>query len=177
MSAKQRNKGFTLIELVVVIAILAILAAFALPRFAQLSEEAHSSNVKATAGALAAGVALAKAQWVANGLTAATDTLEGFGDGDLNVSSRGWPVAYTGGYTGEADGTAAMNPSRCEQVWEGVLQSNAPTITGTAPDYVVTAAGSVCTYTYQVDGLAGTADEKNITYDASTGDIETTENQ
>lgn len=177
MSAKQRNKGFTLIELVVVIAILAILAAFALPRFAQLSEEAHSSNVKATAGALAAGVALAKAQWVANGLTAATDTLEGFGDGDLNVSSRGWPVAYTGGYTGEADGTAAMNPSRCEQVWEGVLQSNAPTITGTAPDYVVTGAGSVCTYTYQVDGLAGTADEKNITYDASTGDIETTENQ
>ncbi|WP_289102971.1 prepilin-type N-terminal cleavage/methylation domain-containing protein [uncultured Marinobacter sp.] len=103
MSAKQRNKGFTLIELVVVIAILAILAAFALPRFAQLSEEAHVSSVKATAGAMAAGVALAKAQWVTNGLTSSTNSLEGFGDGDLNVSSRGWPVAYTGGYTGEAN--------------------------------------------------------------------------
>ncbi|WP_303291841.1 prepilin-type N-terminal cleavage/methylation domain-containing protein [Marinobacter sp. SS5-14b] len=176
-SSKHKQKGFTLIELVVVIAILAILAAFALPRFAQLSEQAHSSNVKATAGAMAAGVALARAQWVANGLKASTDSLDGFGDGDLNVSSRGWPVAYTGGYTGEADGSAAMDASRCEQVWAGVLQSNAPTITGAAPDYAVTGSGSVCTYAYQADGLAGTADEKNITYDASTGDIATTENQ
>ena len=56
----KKQQGFTLIELVVVIAILAILAAFALPRFAQLSEQAHQSSIRATAGALAAGVALAK---------------------------------------------------------------------------------------------------------------------
>ena len=69
MSAKQRNKGFTLIELVVVIAILAILAAFALPRFAQLSEQAHRSSIKGTAGALAAGVALATIREVSPSVT------------------------------------------------------------------------------------------------------------
>ncbi|MEE3118236.1 MAG: prepilin-type N-terminal cleavage/methylation domain-containing protein, partial [Pseudomonadota bacterium] len=53
----HNQSGFTLIELVVVIAILAILAAFALPRFAQLSEQAHQSSIRATSGALAAGVA------------------------------------------------------------------------------------------------------------------------
>ena len=81
MNIQQNNRGFTLIELVVVIAILAILAAFALPRFAQLSEEAHRSSVKATAGALAAGVALVKAQNVTNGSTGATLDVDGFGNG------------------------------------------------------------------------------------------------
>src|SRR5690554_1964016 len=95
MSAKQRNKGFTLIELVVVIAILAILAAFALPRFAQLSEQAHVSSVKGTAGALSAGVALVKAQWVTNGLTTSTTNLEGFGNDDVDVSVDGWPTGTT----------------------------------------------------------------------------------
>jgi len=179
MSAKQRNKGFTLIELVVVIAILAILAAFALPRFAQLSEEAHVSSVKATAGAMAAGVALAKAQWVANGLTSSTDSLEGFGDGDLNVSSRGWPVASTGPYVGETDGSGEMTIGRCEQVWTGVLQANAPTVgTTTTDEYLVSvaAAGAAtadtqpnCEFTYQLDGESN----KTITYDADTGSVTT----
>jgi prepilin-type N-terminal cleavage/methylation domain-containing protein len=40
----QAQKGFTMIELVIVIAILGILAAFALPRFADFTEQAKTSN-------------------------------------------------------------------------------------------------------------------------------------
>jgi len=158
----KKQQGFTLIELVVVIAILAILAAFALPRFAQLSEQAHRSSIKATAGAIAAGVALTKVQWVSNGFTAATTDLQGFGNDDVDVSADGWPTA-TGG-----SNDANMTKARCQQVWLGVLQSNAPTITDAGADYAVTTSSGDCVFTYQLDGLSST-----IGYDADAGEIST----
>jgi prepilin-type N-terminal cleavage/methylation domain-containing protein len=158
----KKQHGFTLIELVVVITILVILAAFALPRFAQLSDQAHRSSVRATAGALAAGVALTKVQWVSNGFTVATTDLEGFGNGDVDVSADGWP-------TGTSDSNDTnMTATRCEEVWAGILQSNAPKVTGAEADYTVTTSGGNCVFTYQPDGLGST-----IFYNASSGEIST----
>lgn len=174
MSSKRKQKGFTLIELVVVIAILAILAAFALPRFAQLSEQAHNSSIQGTAGALSAGVALVKAQWVSNGSTAASTSVDGFGDfpagSGVAVNDDGWATS-TNGTTG------APNETRCVQIWQGLLQSNAPTVaTATAAnanaDYWASVTGTTaCEYEYQLDGETNT-----ITYDTADGSVVTSIN-
>jgi MSHA pilin protein MshA len=48
----RRNRGFTLIELVIVIVILGILAVVAIPKFIDLSSTSSSAAIRSVAGAL-----------------------------------------------------------------------------------------------------------------------------
>ena len=73
-----KSRGFTLIELVVVITILGILAAFAIPKFIALDTQARIATVNGLAGTVKSAAALARSLSMANGGTAAaTVTMEG----------------------------------------------------------------------------------------------------
>ena len=64
---RSGQRGFTMIELVVVIVILGILAAFALPRFMGLENQARVAAVNGMTGSVRSAANMAHGVWLANG--------------------------------------------------------------------------------------------------------------
>lgn len=119
MKAKQQ-KGFTIIELVVVILLLGILAATALPRFLDVTDEAHEAVFNATVGGFTTGVALYRAQYVAEGQP-----------GSVTLETSSLPFDTTRGYPRVDDSIPADladGVTSCITIYNSVLQTGRPTI-------------------------------------------------
>ena len=162
------NQGFTLIELVVVIALISILAAVALPKMLETYDNAHEAAVYGAGGAVASAVVLVRSQWVANGSSLAGTGVEGFGNDDVATSSDGWPTDAGQG-AGSSSNPVMDSPDRCMRIWRGILVANAPSVTASAAvasDYLVDTVNGNCRFNYR-----RTDQGSNIVYNARTGEV------
>lgn len=147
------------------IVILGILSAFALPRFADLGEDAQRASVEATAAAFKVGVRNVHLQWNAAGSPGAVLDFVKISDpavgGDLSVNASGWPA--------DTRGTSLTLNSQddCLDVWRAVLSSNSEQVNGAgSSDYLATYDGSNdCTFTYQKNTAF------TVRYDSNTGEV------
>jgi prepilin-type N-terminal cleavage/methylation domain-containing protein len=140
------QRGFTLIELIIVIVILGVLAASAAPRFLNFQDDANAGVVQGVGSAFKTAVDLVHFKWQIEGGSGPIDNLEVYGAGQatLDINANGWPAQFWPPFEANPQ---LNNTNDCISVWETLLADDAPTVsTGSGTDFQVAYSANTCTF-------------------------------
>ncbi|WP_099607734.1 prepilin-type N-terminal cleavage/methylation domain-containing protein [Vibrio coralliilyticus] len=187
----NKQFGFSLVELVVVIVVVGLLAVAALPRFLDVTDEAKKASVEGVAGGFATGVLSARAQWEAEARPSVTVNAEtyntvnydgvdfwltrsqnssnadtGFRDGypfGLNTDNTSFPASLTDQICIDLMGNLLQNPPSVDTV------SNANANTNIKYSAQADDSNDTCTYTQKEGGT-----NHQFVYEIKTGRVTVT---
>lgn len=118
---KTNNKGFTLIELIMVIVILGILAAVAVPKFFDMTTQAHTKNKEAVVGNVKAGLQLFAAnKLVVTGSRSFPANGTNMLDSVMDESPDGWTYSFAA--AGDND-TLTYTATSTDYIYNGATGS------------------------------------------------------
>lgn len=168
MRMPRQAKGFTLIELVIVIIALGVLAATALPKFIHMQDDATEAVIEGQFAAFSAAVGMYHSGWLVKGHTGAINNLEGFGDGDVDSSATGYPFSTTDNTVRPFNG--------CGEIWSGLTDTSLVSEYVSDADLPTTTADIAYTYTTSTCVYRGAKfiqqgePTQVLTYDFNTGE-------
>ena len=170
---KNGNKGFTLIELIIVIVILGILAVTAAPRFIDLTDDADLAVMKTYAANFEKSVNDANLRWQMSGSPGRIQNLPGYSDETLDMSTNGWPIGLD---KGNANDNIGRGNQGCRELWNYLLIDAPAAATNTSEDFQSYrhTGNRYCSFVYRARG--DTADRANakvgVLYNSITGDVQ-----
>ncbi len=143
-SAYKKQDGFTLIELMIVVAIIGILSAIAIPNFARYQSKSRQSEAKIALASIYGGEKAFFAEYSAyiDDLTAIGYTPEGF----KRFYATGWSTANTStvtGYASSIDLTPNINRVNFPATWTQCTTINNLPLPSVGADNQTFDAGSV----------------------------------
>jgi prepilin-type N-terminal cleavage/methylation domain-containing protein len=158
---KKNRKGFTLVELIIVIVILGILTVAAAPRFIDISSDAHLAKFKSAYGSFKTGMELANIKWRIKGSPVPANAINLLDNIDFNA--QGYPA-------GIDDGAQVSTGQDCIDIFTAVVDSSfileVPVGDGHGiknlsdeVDIAVTINSDICYYTF-------VSESKDIGYNA-----------